>query len=105
VQASERALDIANRRFREGYSDFQRVLDAQRSKFAQAEGALVNHGSHISSVISLYKALGGGWQATPVEQLIPEDMRDQMQERTDWGDLLSAPLPLNPSETSGASQK
>jgi hypothetical protein len=32
-------------------------------------------------------------------------MRDQMQERTDWGDLLSAPLPLNPSETSGASQK
>jgi outer membrane protein TolC len=105
VQASERALDIANRRFREGYSDFQRVLDAQRSKFAQAEGALVNHGSHISSVISLYKALGGGWQATPVEQLIPEDMRDQMQERTDWGDLLSAPLPLNPSATSGASQK
>jgi len=108
VQASERALDIANRRFREGYSDFQRVLDSQRSKFGQAENALVNHGSHISSVISLYKALGGGWQATPVEQLVPEDTRDQMQERTDWGDLLSAPLPkdqANPSATSGASQK
>jgi NodT family efflux transporter outer membrane factor (OMF) lipoprotein len=108
VQASKRALDIANRRFREGYSDFQRVLDAQRSKFAQAENALVNHGSHINSVISLYKALGGGWQATPVEQLIPEDTRDRMQERTDWGDLLSAPLPLNqanPSATSGVSQK
>jgi len=108
VQASERALDIANRRFREGYSDFQRVLDAQRSNFAQAENALVNHGSHISSVISLYKALGGGWLATPVEQLIPEDTRERMQERTDWGDLLSAPLPtnqVNTSATSGASQK
>ena len=108
VQASERALDIANRRFREGYSDFQRVLDAQRSKFAQAENALVNHGNHISSVISLYKALGGGWLATPVEQLIPADTRDRMQERTDWGDLLSAPLPvnqINKSATSGASQK
>lgn len=108
VQASERALDIANKRFREGYSDFQRVLDAQRSKFAQAEGALVNHGSHISAVISLYKALGGGWVATPVEQLIPEDTRDRMQERTDWGDLLNAPLPMNQvnkSATSGALQK
>ena len=108
VQASERALDLANRRFREGYSDFQRVLDAQRSKFAQAENALVNHGNHISSVISLYKALGGGWLATPVEQLIPEDTRERMQERTDWGDLLSAPLPLNQvnkSAISGASQK
>ncbi len=108
VQASERALDIANRRFREGYSDFQRVLDAQRSKFAQAENALVNHGSHISAVVSLYKALGGGWLDTPVEQLIPADTRDRMQERTDWGDLLSAPLPtnqVNTSATSGASQK
>jgi hypothetical protein len=58
-------------------------------------------------VISLYKALGGGWQVTPVEQLIPEGTRERMQERTDWGDLLSAPLPLdqNPSATSGASQK
>ena len=108
VQASERALEIANRRFREGYSDFQRVLDAQRSKFAQAENALVNHGSHISSVIGLYKALGGGWQATAVEELIPEDTRDQMQERTDWGDLLSAPLPpdqANPTATSGGPQR
>ena len=108
VQASERALDIANRRFREGYSDFQRVLDSQRSKFAQAENALVNHGNHISSVISLYKALGGGWMATAVGQLIPEDTRERMQERTDWGDLLSAPLPtnqVNTSATSGVSKK
>ena len=108
LQASERALGIANRRFREGYSDFQRVLDAQRSKFAQAEGVLVNHGSHISSVISLYKALGGGWETTPVEQLIPEDTRKQLRERTDWGDLLSAPLPQDSAEasaTAGVSQK
>ena len=95
VQAAERALAIANTRYREGYADFQRVLDAQRSLFAQAERELINLGSHISSVISLYKALGGGWLDTPVEQLIPEDIRNRMQDRTDWGDLLSAPLPLN----------
>lgn len=108
LQASERALGIANNRFREGYSDFQRVLDAQRAKFAQAEGVLVNHGSHISAVIALYKALGGGWEDTPVGELIPEATRERMRERTDWGDLLSAPLPVNrvyPSATSGVSQK
>jgi len=106
--ASERALEIANRRFREGYSDFQRVLDSQRAKFAQAEGVLVNHGNHISAVISLYKALGGGWEVTPVEQLIPEDTRELMGERTDWGDLLTAPLPVEqatPSATPGVSNK
>ena len=93
VDAAQRALDIANTRYREGYADFQRVLDAQRSLFSQAERQLINHGSHISSVISLYKGLGGGWDYTPVERLVPEDVRSTMQERSDWGNLLTAPIP------------
>jgi len=109
VVAAQRALDIANTRYREGYADFQRVLDAQRSFFSQAERQLINHGTHISSVISLYKALGGGWLVTPIEQLIPEDVRKDMQERTNWGDLLTAPLPSGGIDsqaiTSGATSK
>jgi NodT family efflux transporter outer membrane factor (OMF) lipoprotein len=107
VSAARRALEIANTRYREGYSDFQRVLDAQRSLFAQAERQLINHGNHISSVIGLYKGLGGGWERTPVEQLIPEEVRRTMQERSDWGNLLTAPIPdsrTNPPPAPGASQ-
>ena len=33
VAASLRALELANSRYREGYSGFQRVLDAQRAVF------------------------------------------------------------------------
>ena len=91
--ASQRALELANTRYREGYAGFERVLDSQRSMFAQAERQLLNQGNHISSVISLYKGLGGGWIDTPVEQMIPEDVRKTMQERTDWGDLLTSPIP------------
>ena len=93
VESSQRALDIANIRYREGYSGFQRVLDAQRALFSQAERQVVNHGSHIAAVIALYKGLGGGWQETPIEQLIPDRTRNQMGERSDWGDLLDVPLP------------
>ncbi len=92
VEASERALAIANIRYREGYADFQRVLDAQRAKFAQAERQLQTHGDHISAVINLYKGLGGGWTDMPVEKLIPEKTREAMQERSKWGDLLTHPL-------------
>ena len=92
VKASERALEIANRRYREGYANFQRVLDAQRSMFAQAERQLLTQSSNIAAVISLYKSLGGGWSETPVEQLIPADTRKTMQDRSNWGELLTAPI-------------
>ena len=105
VAAARRSLELANKRYREGYADFQRVLDAQRAMFTQAENELVNQGSHVGSVISLYKALGGGWFDTPVKQLIPVQTRDTMEQRSDWGNLLDSPLPddrLNPSTVSGA---
>jgi NodT family efflux transporter outer membrane factor (OMF) lipoprotein len=103
VVAARRSLELANTRYQEGYADFQRVLDAQRVLFAQEEGQLVNQGDHISAVIALYKALGGGWTAMPAEQIVPEQLRDEMRARTDWGDLLTAPLPSQPYEPSNES--
>lgn len=108
VNSSKRALVIANTRYHEGYSDFQRVLDAQRDNFSQAERQLINQGNNISSIINLYKALGGGWLAAPIEQLVPEDVRSTMQSRTDWGDLLTTSHTPdnqnNPLSPTGAAQ-
>jgi outer membrane protein TolC len=96
VTASERALEIANKRYQEGYADFQRVLDAQRATFAQAENRLINAGNHVSAIIGLYKALGGGWLPATVEDVVPPETRAVMNERTDWGGLLEQPLPGAP---------
>ncbi|MEH6469947.1 MAG: efflux transporter outer membrane subunit [Halopseudomonas sp.] len=93
VVASRRALELANSRYREGYADFQRVLDSQRAVASQEERNLLNQGSHVSSVIALYKALGGGWSDRPMAELIPAEVRQTMRQRTDWGDLLTTPLP------------
>lgn len=98
LAAAERSLAIATRRYREGYSDFQRVLDAQAATFSQADRAVVNRGDHVAAVIDLYRALGGGWQAATIDTVIPGEVRATMQERTDWGDLLDAPLAPLPSK-------
>jgi len=95
LNAARRALELANSQYREGYAGFQRVLDAQRALAAQSERELINRGNHISAIIALYKALGGGWLETPAQQLIPQESRDAMQQRSDWGYLLSAPLPTD----------
>ncbi len=93
--AAQRSLELANVRYQEGYADFQRVIDAQRVLFAQAEQQLINQSDHISAVIELYKSLGGGWIDMSVEQMIPESVRDEMRSRTNWGGLLEEPLPTD----------
>lgn len=92
AQSAERSLSLANTVFREGYSDFQRVLDAQRALFAQQDAYLVNRGSAVNYLIGLYKSLGGGWDTTA--PLIDAATRKQMRERTNWGGLIDEVSPL-----------
>jgi hypothetical protein len=73
------------------------VLDTQLALLSQEDRYLSNHGDMISSVISLYKGLGGGWQVPDVHNLIDEQTREQMKARTNWGDLLDEPLPQPPA--------
>jgi NodT family efflux transporter outer membrane factor (OMF) lipoprotein len=87
--AARRSLTLANTIYREGYSDFQRVLDAQRALFTQQDAYIVNRGNAVGSLIALYKAVGGGWYAD--QPLVDSATRQQMQQRTDWGDLLDEP--------------
>ena len=94
VEAAKRSLELARSRYREGYADFQRVIEAQRALLAQAQQEVINRGDHISAVIEFYRALGGGWIEYQVGELAPEAVRDSMRERSNWGDLLDAPLPV-----------
>lgn len=96
LKSAQRSLDLANINYQEGYADFQRVLDAQRSLFTQADNEVTNQADQITSVIGLYKALGGGWLDVDIDQLIPKATSEQMKQRTDWGDLLDTPLPGGP---------
>ena len=91
---AKRSLVLASIQYREGYSDFQRVLDAQRALLEQQDNYLVARSNAVSNLIALYKSLGGGWYST--QPIIDPATRQQMEQRTDWGDLLheaASPLP------------
>jgi NodT family efflux transporter outer membrane factor (OMF) lipoprotein len=62
VVSSQKSLDLANRLYASGLTDFLHVLDAERSLY-QAQDALAKSDEAISAnLISLYKSLGGGWE-------------------------------------------
>lgn len=89
--AAKRSLELASTLYREGYSDFQRVLDAQRALLEVQDSYLLSRGDAVSNLIALYRALGGGWYSAQAR--VDPATRRQMEQRTDWGDLLSEPLP------------
>ena len=61
VSALQDSLRLAQLRHKNGYSSYLEVLNAQRDLW-QAQVALIDtQRAHLSAVVSLNKALGGGW--------------------------------------------
>jgi outer membrane protein, multidrug efflux system len=65
VRASREALSVAEFRYTSGLTSFLEVLDAQRTLLAAevAEGRTLL--AQLAAVVQLYRALGGGWDASP----------------------------------------
>ncbi|WP_394788217.1 efflux transporter outer membrane subunit [Rhodoferax sp.] len=63
IDALRSTLRLADLRYKNGYSSYLEVLNAQRD-LSQAESGLIDiQRSQLNAIVSLYKALGGGWDA------------------------------------------
>jgi outer membrane protein TolC len=99
VAAYRSSVDLSMLQYKEGLVDFQRVLDAQQNLVQQHDNLVATTGNVGVNLIALFKALGGGWEMRAGKDFVPDDIKDQMKERTDWGDLLSPDeLEYPPSE-------
>jgi hypothetical protein len=65
-------------------------LVRQQARYADSQGAIA------SNLISLYKALGGGWELREGHEFVPEQTVAALRERGSWGSLIGedAPEPL-----------
>lgn len=61
VNAARNAALLARQRYASGLIDFQTVLDTERTVLTLEDTLAVAQADGSSSVIRLYKALGGGW--------------------------------------------
>nr|MBL8410467.1 efflux transporter outer membrane subunit [Dechloromonas sp.] len=64
VENTQKALDIANRRYAAGYSGYLDVLIAQRAHNEAMQNLISTRQARLTAVVDLFKALGGGWQDT-----------------------------------------
>lgn len=67
VQASEDTVRLVQSLYRSGLTDFQNVLDAQRTLSSQQDTLAISQGAVVLDLIRIYKAFGGGWDADAIE--------------------------------------
>lgn len=72
VEAAEKALQIAENRYKAGYAGYLEVLDSQRVHNDITLAYVESRQARLAATVELFKALGGGWLA---EQ--PEEMASQ----------------------------
>ena len=65
VQASNTAAGLARVRYENGASDFLQVLDAERTLLQSEDQLARSRTEAATSLIAVYKALGGGWEGAP----------------------------------------
>ncbi len=63
VGANQRDYDYSELRFKQGVDNYLNVLVAQRSLYSSQQSLIGAHLGQLSQKITLYKALGGGWQS------------------------------------------
>ncbi|HTT43704.1 MAG TPA: efflux transporter outer membrane subunit [Steroidobacteraceae bacterium] len=61
VQANREAVDLAMQRYTGGRASYFEVLDAEQSLFPSENALAQAERDQLVAVVSLYKALGGGW--------------------------------------------
>jgi NodT family efflux transporter outer membrane factor (OMF) lipoprotein len=68
AEAARRAVQIAEKRYEDGLTDFQNVLVAQRSLVNLENAVAQSRGQVAVYLVALYKALGGGWSPDQAPQ-------------------------------------
>ena len=61
VNQNRETLALSLELYKQGLSEFQNVLDAQRNLLSYQNYLVQAHGSSLMYLVKLYEALGGGW--------------------------------------------
>jgi outer membrane protein TolC len=88
VTEAQGALTIANLEYQQGTRDFTTVLTAEQNLYQAENNLAVATGNVSLGLVSIYRALGGGWQIRAGKPFITCETAAEMSSRTNWGALL-----------------
>jgi NodT family efflux transporter outer membrane factor (OMF) lipoprotein len=89
AEAAERAANISQIQYQDGLTNFNTVITTLVSLASQQDLLAATEGTVATNLVDVYRAIGGGWEVRPSSDpldLIPEETRDEIQDRTGYWD-------------------
>ncbi len=86
--SARRSTDLALIQYKGGQTDYTTVVSAEQNQLAVEDSLASNQGNVALGIISVYRALGGGWQIRGGHDVISDEVKAEMARRTDWGRML-----------------
>ena len=87
VTSSQNAASLSQLQYKDGLVNFNTVINILQTLAAQQDTLAQTQGNTATDLISIYKALGGGWEIRgnkAPDELLPESTLDEMLDRTDY---------------------
>jgi len=68
-EAANNSAILARIQYRSGLTDFQQLLEAERSLLSARDGMVSSRAAEALALVQLYRAMGGGWDAGAAPQI------------------------------------
>jgi outer membrane protein TolC len=80
TDATQRAVDLVRTQYVSGLTNFQNVLDTQRTLFQLQQQLANSEGLQVQNLVALYRALGGGWDVEAPDVAMPAELQKEADE-------------------------
>ncbi len=88
--AAVRTTQLSILQYKAGETTYTTVLTSEQSELAVEDSVASTKGNVALGLISVYRALGGGWELRGDRDVVSDEVKAEMERRTNWGDLLEA---------------
>ncbi len=88
AEAAERSTQLSILQYKAGEVNYTTVLTAEQSELTVESSLASTRGSVVLGLISVYRALGGGWELRGDQDVVSPEVKAEMARRTDWGHML-----------------
>jgi len=86
--AAARSTELSLLQYKAGEVTYTTVLTSEQSELAIEDSLASTRGNVVLGLISVYRALGGGWEIRGDADVVSDEVKAEMARRTDWGRML-----------------